>query len=572
MLGAILRKARQLGADPVLRRWLWERSSGRSKTPPPFVPHSPPYLGSRWQGLPLETPTVGIAVLPAEGDQHFPEIQLPGLSFTPNNAEALVLSEFAELETVLAVHRFSWLPLTTVPVLSGLLGQVWAAWARHYGRNDSRQGWAWHPYTAAERIANLLDYAALAGGLPQTVIDDLPLLAAHAPAIAAGLEWFGDHHTSNHCANNGRGLYLLGLALGLPEATEAGMRILLAEGVRLFRPSGVLREGSSHYHLLLTRQWASVWLAARRHGRTEAESFREILLRAFGALRCMDMPGRFPLIGDISPDCPPKHLFGLIPGGDAATGWTGLLPPLEQQALIEVRDTSAIDRLGMSRDGWLRHDVDCWAGLWHAEPDGWSAMPGHGHQDCGGAEIHFAGQVVLADAGRGSYAIAGEQNPDVDGRGHGILLVDGRDPYPQNRPYYSDDFRSRVAGPARLVADGATVTLEHGGFTRLGVSSARRRWIFDGRCLTIHDALEGRGQHRLIRQLITPLAITKEAGAVRLFGKNGLCLLLRLEGLKFSIHPHTLWTAYGQGEPAHLIRIEENATLPWSANLTIEAL
>src|SRR5690606_15729932 len=129
---------------------------------------------------------------------------------------------------------------------------LWQAWAERFGRPDD--GWAWHPYSAAERVVNILDFAQRRG-LPAPADHTAALLARHAPAIAERLEYFGEHHTSNHLSNNGRGLYRLGLALGLPAATEMGMRILLAEAERIFAPSGVLREGSSHYHLLLTRNY-----------------------------------------------------------------------------------------------------------------------------------------------------------------------------------------------------------------------------------------------------------------------------------------------------------------------------
>ena len=89
-------------------------------------------------------------------------------------------------------------------------------------------------------------------------------MQAHAPAILGALEYFGDSYTSNHLANNGRGLFLLGLALGDAASADIGGRILLNEAKRIFLPSGVLREGSTHYHALLARNYAVAAEAARK--------------------------------------------------------------------------------------------------------------------------------------------------------------------------------------------------------------------------------------------------------------------------------------------------------------------
>ena len=50
--------------------------------------------------------------------------------------------------------------------------------------------------------------------------------------------------------------------LGIDEWADTGADILLAEGRRLFGPSGMLREGSSHYHVLVTKWFVECWLAA----------------------------------------------------------------------------------------------------------------------------------------------------------------------------------------------------------------------------------------------------------------------------------------------------------------------
>ena len=45
MTAGLIRKARQVAGDPVLRRWLLRRLAGGATKPPAWTPHRPPYLG-----------------------------------------------------------------------------------------------------------------------------------------------------------------------------------------------------------------------------------------------------------------------------------------------------------------------------------------------------------------------------------------------------------------------------------------------------------------------------------------------------------------------------------------------
>ena len=334
MIEGLARKTFQLVADPTLRRWLVGRALGRHPGEPEYAPHRPPYLDGLLP-LGLEEPSARFRELPVGPPEGPIEIALPGetVRVEPGAEGRLFDRPFADAETAIAVHRFAWLPLLGPAIDAAWVGALLGAWRERFG--DSLAGAAWHPYTAAERAINLLEFAKR-HGLPGA---DAPwFLARHAPAIAGHLEYFGDHHTSNHLANDGRGLFLLGLGLGLPRAAELGGRILLAEAERILAPSGILREGSSHYHLLLARAYASAWLAARAHRRPETAPLEAAVAKMLGVIPRLALPGGLPLIGDVSPDCPPEHLFCLLPGGDRRSGWMDILTPDERSRLATVLD------------------------------------------------------------------------------------------------------------------------------------------------------------------------------------------------------------------------------------------
>ena len=498
------------------------------------------------------------------------ELPLPGqrLRLEPGDDD-IFRRPYADIETLLALHRFAWLPLTGgSDITASWLQALWQQWRGAFATPDD--SWAWHPYTAAERVINLLDYGQR-HGLPEPVDETVRLLARHGKAIFERLEYFGDHNTSNHCSNNGRGLYRLGLALGMEWAADAGARILEQEATRIFLPSGVLREGSSHYHLLLARNYADAWLAAHRHHRPEEAALRKTASKALGVVPWLILPGGLPLVGDVSPDCPPGHLLGLV-GTDS--GWVAGLDDKSKAALLALIDeTPPAETEALAADGWLRFSHGPWSGLWHTAPGGWPHAPGHGHQDAGGFELHFEGTPVFVDPGRGAYGEDGDaalyRGADV----HNTLSVDGHGPYPTNKPYYDDAFRQTVCGPPpQLLGGGDEVTVRHWGFKRLGgVGGLRRRWRFTGNDMVLTDDLDGSGRRRIMRHFVTPLEAEAEAGGIALTGA-GRTLHLSAAGAVAEVSKTTLWQAYGVGRPGYMIAFTEEAPLAWSGEIRLAVL
>jgi hypothetical protein len=573
MFATARRRAAQVISDPVLRRWLVGFALGRHRRPPRFTAGAPPYLDERpqWRDVP-EAQMVSFPALDAAPPDRAITLPLPGrrMVVTPGEEGGLFDASFDDTETLLAIHRFAWVPLLGTTVEAGWVDALWREWAARFATVD--KGWAWHPYTAAERAINILDFARRKG-LPGEVEKTLALLVRHGTSILDRLEYFGDHNTSNHLSNNGRGLFLLGLALGIDEFAETGGHILIAEAARIFGPSGVLREGSTHYHLLLTRNYASAWLAARTHGHPETATLEGITRRALAAIPHLTLPGGMPLIGDISPDCPPEFLAGLLPGGDMESGWCGLLSQGDRDALGALkRDCGTISPDRIKADGWVRAAFGPWTALCHASPGGWSPMPGHGHQDMGGFELHFETEAVFVDRGRGAYGETGEAAAYVAGRAHNTLSVDGLDPYPANRPYYDSAFRQAVGGGApRISRSSNEVTLAHDGYRRLdGVGTATRRLKFEGRTMRIVDRVEGSSRRNIARHLHTGHVVHREPGGAVIEGKAARYRLTADGEIKLS--RGTCWTAYGEGVPSTVIDIASVESLPVETEIAVEAL
>lgn len=569
---AIVRKARRLTKDRVLRRWLLSRS-WRKRTPPVFDAHRPPYLKDV---LPLHPEAIAPAATAAFRSlrggtpRRSVDIPLPGepVRLSPGEAGLLFTRPYDDIETQLAVYRFAWLPLLDGAIEPGWVETLWQEFAERLGTPDT--DWAWHPYTATERAINILDYGSRYG-LPGSVDDTLSLLNRHTTAIAGRLEYFGDHNTSNHLSNNGRGLYRLGLELGLPAARDMGLRILLAEADRIFLRSGVLREGSTHYHLLLTRNYMDVFLAARTHGRPEADRLGELAKQAFAVLPQFLLGGGLPLVGDVSPDSPPAFLACLLPGGDLHDGWAANLSAVDRAAVQRLRDSArGVSTSHLMADGWTRYVAGEWSALWHVAPGGWAPMAGHAHQDTGSFELHWGTTPLFVDPGRGTYGDGGEAAFFVSALAHNTLTIAGHDPYPPNKPYYEEEFRRNVCGlPPRVQQQRDGLSISFDGFRRLrGAGSAERSFSFQRDALTISDTLQGTARLPTVRRLHTPWSTTLVDGSAIITTPIGR---FRVEAeTPLTVREGKRWTAYGVAEPAHIIEADAAVQLPARLKLHVQ--
>lgn len=534
MIQALLRKLGHLAEDAALRRWLILRGLGLTPKPPAFTPHRPPYLASLDLG-PAPKPDGRFGIFASTAPQTPITLDLAGLDVAvePSQVATLFERRFDDIEQLLALHRFAWIDERTDPDWVALL---WMEWRQRFSTPD--ETWPWHPYTAAERAINLLAFAERCG-LPEPGADSWRALCAHAPAIAARLEYFGPHYTGNHLANDGRGLFRLGTALGWTAAADQGGRILLEEAKRIFGLSGVLIEGSTHYHLLLAKNYGEAASWAAKAARPESAELAAIAAKARHAAGGLMLSGGLPLIGDISPDLPPSKLTGGFQRADA----------------------------DLSGDGWHRFESGDWSLLLYAPPDGWPPMPGHGHQDLGGFELHWRGLPLIVDVGRGQYGDSGDAALYRSAAVHNGITFGGRDPRPANRPYYAPAFRKSFAGA------GPQVTSAQEGLSLsfpMDKVIVTRRFEAMPETLAIADRIEGKGQRLIERGLVTPHPVTLQDSAARIHTPKG-DVHLQADILLKAL-PITCWNAYGRGSAATRIVAAGKACPPWQGLLTLRAI
>ena len=276
-----------------------------------------------------------------------------------------------------------------------------------------------------------------------------------------------------------------------------------------------------------------------------------------------------PLIGDISPDASPDYFQRLIgpDGRGGGAGWVDNLSPDSGRKLSELAaETTPVSPDRLAEDGWHRFGSGDWQALTFAPPDGWPPMPGHGHHDLGGFELHHDSVPVIVDPGRGSYGDGEYETATV----HSGITVDGQSPTPENRPYYSDAFRHMTIGsPPLMTRTRAGHQLTHSGFTRLkGLGLAIRTWDFDGDAIRITDRIDGRGQHRLSRRFFLAGRAKEEGGSATIVEQAHTYKISG--GVPVTAIPKNRWAAYGESTEGTIIIMQETVDLPHESTVTIE--
>lgn len=568
MIGALIRKLRHVQQDPVLRRWLIRKIAGLERKPGEFVQGRPPYLSDAFHFAPGSGGTLSNADFP-DGSFTSPSyairIALPGMDvdLSPGDASRLFDRSYDDLETLLAVHRFAWVPIGPSELNRDWVAAIWRCWFERFGHTET--GWPWHAYTVAERAINIVDFSRRFG-LPGERPAVAKILSRHGEVIRANLEYFGEHYTSNHLSNNGRGLLRIGTALGRTDFAELGARIMVAEAGRIFARSGVLREGSTHYHQLVTRNYLDAWVDAQAAGMEQADLLKGIAERAVAVLPGLRLPGGMPLIGDISPDVPPAYLK-ILGEREEGVGWPSGLSPARQQRIRSLIDGSLpVSPDKLAADGWHGLGMHGWHALTYVADDGWPPMPGHAHHDLGSFELHDGDMPIIVDPGRGSYADTEYEGADV----HNGVQIDAAGPMPINRAYYSTDFRKRVVSrPPKFKRTREGGILSDAGFQHLsGIGAVEREWRFLDTHVSIVDRISGAGRRTVQRSFCTPHNVRTDGDAVMI--NTGSASYRLSFGSGFSLKKITCWRSYGDGQPGTQIVAEVCDRLPLTCKAIIE--
>jgi hypothetical protein len=479
----LLRHARAL-TDAVLRR-LRTRLRVRAARAHQGSKLRPPWLDA--EAIAAATGTGGVTtalLLPAYPDRAASDLH----ASTP---ESLLPGNCVDPEDYLAAHRWGTL---TQSLLAG--GTDWEQQLRRclqwLERHTDTADPAWEPYSACERVANLLVYLAVAQSRSGARVDSPELRRFVQDSlgwILRHLEYYGPRQTNNHILNNARAIVMAASALGEAQALAAGMRIFRECLPRFIMPGGFLRERSSHYQVIVLNWVLDAWWFLGGSGAASAEDrgfLGEYLQRMVPATATLCARGTtlLALVGDVSPDMTPAQSLARL---------RVLYPDLWPAA---PRNPAA----GELTDGWFRlvSGESVVVGNFPAGPYP-AHFPTHGHSDVTSFAWLRDGSEVLVDRGRYRYAGDAISAYQTGAAGHNVPLVNGLAPLCESLVPRGHWWPLPYAA-ARLEAtlsDGS-VALAHDGFARATpVVRHARQVSLEPQTLTVVDNFAGAGEVEL---------------------------------------------------------------------------
>lgn len=442
------------------------------------APHLGLKLRPEWlpTTLPVDAPRAGSALV-------WPRYEIPSVTHSSPLPQANLAAQ-NDPEAFLARHRWGDCLFAT---LAG--GDAEVAALREVSEwlavPPEKQHEAWETYSCCERVVNLAVFLA-ARPQYQAAIDSETLRHFFAESLAwidSRLEYYGLARTNNHLLNNARAMVVAASLLGNQAALVRGLQIFARMGCELFSSAGFLRERSSHYQLVVAN-WLFDLLHFARHAVPMGSPAQGVLreLDALGervaaASSCLVqwLGDSGTHIGDISPDAHPawtlRRLQMLYPERLAGHG-------------CEARSGGDWLLAGGGRNRLAASAFPAVFPFLYAH---------HGHQDLGSFVWIHDGRLMLADAGRSTYAGCEMALFQSGPAGHNTLTVDGLGPLSESlldagqwlpRPY--------ATATVHMKAEADSFSVNHDGFARIpGVGAYRRsvRLVSEG--LIVEDHLDG---------------------------------------------------------------------------------
>lgn len=455
-------------------------------------------------------------------------------------------------------------------------------------------------YDASERIANTLIFFMLTSGEGKLELPDWlkRFISESAEQISNKLEFYPEGRVNNHIINDARGLYFAGVFLSKEGYLKAANSIFRNELPKVITKDGFSREGSSHYHFLITRWLLEVIFLADLINDDSAKS----IIRPFAA-GCLKMcwfflvqeikTGRWdiPLIGDVSPDFPPKWLLGLpwsepaisvyrpleLPANNFLEGWGSLFGfsnELSDQPLKKERCFQPY------KSGWYRLDFYCFTIFWHVDLNGPSLNITHGHCDTGSFCFYIYGMPVLADIGRYNYTNSSIGKYGISAASHNAIMIDGLEPFgPANYPDYYISSRTNVN--YKEEGEKFIFKISHNGFNRISGDkiNIQREYIIEKNLIQVIDNLDGKKPHNIEQffHFHPGIEIVKENNRDDIYCLRSKDIRLNFKVDDFKIRdgsikygPGQYFPAYGRQVVSSVIRVSGKRNLPFSQKFTFE--
>ncbi|MBX7136614.1 MAG: heparinase II/III-family protein [Oligoflexia bacterium] len=578
-----------------LQRRLWPLHSAR---------YYPSDVRAAWEEWRRSEPQARSAALETHPPHAAPRLALKitGHTLSPEDPR-IWRGPFEDPEVEASLHRWVWLlhAFEEYPQLPHAWGtEQIRGWLEACGELPG--GVASEPYTVSERISNYFLFSScffqhdqILSNTPKSISS---LLHNSALYLASRIEYSGRYTSGNHPINNARALLFAARLFDLPRLYALAAAALRERLDFLTTPDGFLREGSSHYHFLITRWLLEIYGVERRRTDSSIRQWlgsylRPLLERCWFYLVPSDSDLRMPLIGDISPDLPPTWLL-CMPWSELAVEFSAPRFPLPlntpraglkfwggMSTALQARSSPDTEPQFFPKSHWYRLDRGRATVFWLAEPGEDRDRASHAHQDLLSFVLYLDGRPIFIDPGRNSYLDTDPLSSyGASAQAHNSLTLDG---YPAVLKSWQTRFapgyrQANVATSWSSASDQFTFTIQHNGFNRIAGRALehRREFQLHSGGLRITDTLSGSGSYALELHFHLAPELQRreslEAAATYLLSEN-VRVAIRLSATAALQSKASFgWTEteprgeycveYGRHAPCHTLSCRCDTTLP----------
>jgi hypothetical protein len=307
----------------------------------------------------------------------------------------------------------------------------------------------WESYSTSERISSLISILNLKlspNDIRQFIIENKNVknfLDNSILHLANNLEYFSPNITFNHVINNLKGILTIAIIYENKELVTETSILLLDELNEIIDDDGMIREGSSHYQLIITRWLLELVYLANIFEIKEFDiQIVDITYKALNASRLFLVSNdsgiqNMPLFGDISPDFDPNWLlnyFQTLENKLQVCKWH-----YGNFVLKNILESSRIckERKDLyTYQSFTRIDKNEWILFIRHQVTSKNFYPNHSHDDYTSFVLYYKGKLFINDPGRLNYLLPPLKDEYCHVNMHNVLSVDNNPIMLSNHLFY----------------------------------------------------------------------------------------------------------------------------------------
>lgn len=438
---------------------------------------------------------------------------------------------FNDDEVTSACHRFIWMFTDVVKQLNAgakkddayqTCVRIIHSWIDNYKIEQAEMYHSeiFQTYAVAERIVNWL--YIIGATATNKVVDDPIIVNSiynQADYICTHLEYYGEQFTGNHLGNDAKALYIAGACLEDMQLQNIGRKMILHEYERIIVDGGFLREGSSHYQFLITKNYIDIyWVAKQTGDKAFVAKLLPIISRMvqgcdFFLVSDKSLKKGIPFIGDISPDYPPEWIMSVPDVGH----WITENVPLKESdevcyktsfiGCITDDEKVSTEKIVDTPIDWVRIENNIWTVFSHVNHSLYpNNLTGHFHHDTGAIVAYLYGEPVIIDTGRLTYEDCERGKRDKSVKAHSGICIDNMEPEIDMKTFYSDGVLNKYASlKPQIMQKGNMFQIDVAGYARLrGIDSVIRTVEVEDENLIVTDKILGKGKHEVQQYFHVP--------------------------------------------------------------------